>query len=244
MDPDQHQVGGYRQDTRHWDSNGEVKVGGSRLQESLFSATPPIESMRFVLSCEATTRKDGKVRKTMCLDIKKAHLVPLCKIGVHVELPPEAEVQEDECGKLIQRFKNYRPSAQAWEQHYSTLLKTNKFKQLKSVPVAFVHTERDMIGVVHGTTSSGRAVTMDLDWVLKVLEKEYELKNRGRLRPDPNDERKIAMLGRITEYTDEGITRSGDPKTPEVARGLFRDGQLHESTDQQRVRRRWPERAR
>ena len=26
--PDQHQVGGYRQDLRHWDSKGEVKVGG------------------------------------------------------------------------------------------------------------------------------------------------------------------------------------------------------------------------
>ena len=70
-------------------------------REDLFSATPSIELMRFVLSRQATMRKDEQVRKTMFLDIKKAHLAPLCKIVVYVELPPETEVQEDECGKLI-----------------------------------------------------------------------------------------------------------------------------------------------
>jgi len=46
-------------------------------REDLFSATPPIELMRFVLSRQATRRKDGIERKTLFLDIKKAHLAPL-----------------------------------------------------------------------------------------------------------------------------------------------------------------------
>ena len=47
-------------------------------REDLFSATPPIEMMRFVLSRQATRRDDGEDRKTMYIDVKKAHLAPLC----------------------------------------------------------------------------------------------------------------------------------------------------------------------
>jgi hypothetical protein len=69
--------------------------------------------MRFVISRQATMRKDGNVGRTMFSDIKKAHLAPLRKVDDYVELPPEAEVREDECGKLIHWL--YRPAAQALE---------------------------------------------------------------------------------------------------------------------------------
>ena len=45
--------------------------------------------------------KDGRERKSMYLDIKTAYVIPVCEQVVYVELPAEAEVQEDECGKLI-----------------------------------------------------------------------------------------------------------------------------------------------
>ena len=157
----------------------------------------------------------------MFLDIKKAHLAPLCKMDVYVELPPEAEVQEGECGKLIHWLYGCRPAAQAWEEHYSTLLKANGFERLKSVPVAFVHKERDMVGVVHGDDFIWEGCDDNLDWVLGVLEKEYELKNRGRLGPGPNDVRKIDMLGRVIEYTKEGITWSGDPRHQKLLEQYF-----------------------
>ena len=70
-------------------------------RDDLFSATPPLEMMRFIMSRQATRRKDGRKRKTMFFDVKKAHLTPLCEQDVYVELPGEAEVEDDECGKLI-----------------------------------------------------------------------------------------------------------------------------------------------
>ena len=70
-------------------------------REDLFSATPPIEMMRFVLSRQATRRDDGEERKTMYIDVKKAHLAPLCKEDVYVELPAEAGAASDEVGKLV-----------------------------------------------------------------------------------------------------------------------------------------------
>ena len=100
-------------------------------REDLFSATPPLEMMRFIMSRQATHRKDGRERKSMYLDIKKAHVIPLCEQDVYVELPGEAEVEDDECGKLIHWLYGCRPAAQAWEEHYSALLKNHGFKRLK-----------------------------------------------------------------------------------------------------------------
>jgi hypothetical protein len=181
-------------------------------REDLFSATPPLEMIRLMISRQATVRADGKERKTMYLDIKKAHLAPLCKIDVYVELPVEAGVQDDECGKLMHWLYGCRPAAQAWEEHYSALLVDNGFKRLTTVPVAFTHPDRDLHGVVHGDDFVWEGREEDLDWILKVLEREYELKNRGRLGFGPKDVRKIDILGRVIELTDQGIKLSGDPR--------------------------------
>ena len=48
------------------------------FQRDFFSATPPLELMRYMLSRQATIRDDGQERKTMYLDVKKAHLIPKC----------------------------------------------------------------------------------------------------------------------------------------------------------------------
>jgi hypothetical protein len=51
-----------------------------------------------------------------------------------------------------------------------------------------------------------------LDWVLKILEAEYELKNRGRLGLGERDVREIDMLGRVIKIDDDGISWKGDPR--------------------------------
>ena len=170
-------------------------------REDLFNATQPLEMMRFIMSRQATHRKDDRERKSMYLDIKKAHVLPLWEQDVYVELPGEAEVEDDECGKLIHWLYGCHLAAQAWEEHSSALLKNHGFKLLKSVQVAFVHETRDMSGVVHGDDFVWESVDEDLDWVQKLLEDKHELKNRGRLGFGPNDVRKIDTLGCVIEVT-------------------------------------------
>ena len=199
----------------------DFKDAKEKDREDLFSATPPIEMIRFMLSRQATVRKDKKERKTMYLDIKKAHLAPLCQADVYVELPAEAEVQDDECGKLIHWLYGCRPAAQAWEEHYSALLQGNGFKRLQTVPVAFINEEKDLSGVVHGDDFVWEGRDEDLDWVLNLLEKEYELKNRGRLGFGPKDVRKIDILGRVIELSEEGITWKGDPRHQDLLEEHF-----------------------
>ena len=148
----------------------------------------------------------------MYLDVKNAHSAPLCEQDVYVELPLEAKVDDSECGKLIHWLYGCRPAAQAWEEHYSALLKQHGFKRLQSVPVAFVHGTRDLMGVVHGDDFVFVGLDDGLDFVLGVLQSQYEVKNRGRLGRGPGDDRKIDMLGRNIEINDEGITWEGDPR--------------------------------
>ena len=81
-----------------------------------------------------------------------------------------------------------------------------------------------MSGVVHGDDFAWEGIDEDLDWVQKLLEDKYELKNRGRLGFGPNDVRKIDMLGRVIELTHEGITWQGDPRHLQLAVGVFRHG--------------------
>ena len=43
--------------------------------------------------------------------------------------PGEAEVEDDECGKLTHWLYRCRPAAQAWEEHHPALLKNHGFKR-------------------------------------------------------------------------------------------------------------------
>jgi hypothetical protein len=149
-----------------------------------------------MLSRQATRGADGVEIKNDVLGYQKGSPGPLCEQDVYVELPEEAEVREDECGKLVHRLYGCRPAAQAREEHYSALLERNGFRRLKDVPVAFRHEERDMCGVVHGDDFVWEGRDEDRDWMLAVLSKEYESKNRGRVGFSPYDVKEIDMLGR------------------------------------------------
>ena len=116
-------------------------------------------------------------------------MAPRCEKDVYVELPEEAGVDADECGKLIHWLYGCRPAAQAWEEHYSRLLIKNGFRRLRSAPVAFAHEHRDLLGVVHGDDFIWVGLDGDLDWVLALLEGAYEVKSRGRLGEGPKDVR-------------------------------------------------------
>ena len=188
----------------------DFKLKGEKNRENLFSATPPLELIRYVISRQATMRADGQERKTLYIDVKKAHLVAKCTQDVYVELP--AGVQEDECGKLIYWLYGCRPAAQAWEEHYSGVLTAVGFKRLLSSPVAFYHPERDLVRVVHGDDFVFVGVDKELDFVLGVLKELYELKDRGRLGSGDNNKKEVDLLGRKIRWHGWGLTLEGDDR--------------------------------
>ena len=80
----------------------DFKKKGERDREDLFCATPPLELLRVLVSLLVTRSPlhQGRVRKMMFVDVKKAHLVPVCSEDVYIELPVEAGGLHHQCGKL------------------------------------------------------------------------------------------------------------------------------------------------
>ena len=78
-------------------------------EEDLFSATPPLEMMRFILSRQATRRKDGRERQNHVLRQKRKRIL------------------HRYAGRMCtwscrERRDGCRPAAQPGEEHYSALL--------------------------------------------------------------------------------------------------------------------------
>ena len=144
--------------------------------------------------------------------VKKAHLIPLCGDHVYVELPMEAGCAQDECGKLVHWLYGCRKAGQAWEDHYAQVLCLAGFTRGAASPVTFWHAERQMWCVVHGDDFTFTGQEEDLNYVTGVLQKEYEIKVRGRLGFGEGDVRKIDVLGRIIELHDWGCTWEADPR--------------------------------
>ena len=88
--------------------------GWDRDREDLFAATPPWELKRLLLSLAADTR-GGRRRKVMLIDVKKAHLYPLCTENSYVELPEEAEEGPHKVGKLRRMLYGLRSAAATWK---------------------------------------------------------------------------------------------------------------------------------
>ena len=79
--------------------------------------------------------------------------------------------QDDECGKLVYWFYVCRPATQAWEEHHSSVSASVGFKRLLSSPVAFYHSERDLVGVVHSDDFVFVGVDRDLDFARHVCQR-------------------------------------------------------------------------
>eukprot|EP00973_Karenia_brevis_P051195 7111002-Karenia_brevis.AAC.1 len=67
------------------------------------------------MSRAVTSRKDGRSRKLMFVDAKKAHLNPSCEEDVYLELPEECHCPPGNCGKLKHWMYGMRQAAAAWE---------------------------------------------------------------------------------------------------------------------------------
>eukprot|EP00973_Karenia_brevis_P030837 4253400-Karenia_brevis.AAC.1 len=48
--------------------------GGDKDRDELFAETPPLEAKRMLISRAMSRRHDGRSRKLMFVDVKKAHL--------------------------------------------------------------------------------------------------------------------------------------------------------------------------
>eukprot|EP00973_Karenia_brevis_P056717 7891737-Karenia_brevis.AAC.1 len=71
--------------------------GSDKGRDGLFAEAPPLEAKRMLFSRAVTKMEDGRSRKLMFVDVKKAHLNPACEEDVYLELPEECNCPPGYC---------------------------------------------------------------------------------------------------------------------------------------------------
>ena len=85
-----------------------MKGGGQ--PEQFFAATPPWEAKKLLFKMSMVNPKKGKLEtKLMFIDVRKAHLIPVCNEKVFVELPDGRVV------RLKKWLYGMKKAASGWE---------------------------------------------------------------------------------------------------------------------------------
>ena len=189
----------------------DFKPKGEDPRAEIFASMPPLEAKKILFSRAASQVGQARKKKLLFIDIKKAHMNAVCKEWAFVELPEEIR-EEGWCGRLKYWLYGMRPAARAWEEDYVTKLGSEGYKQGRSVPTVFFHEGNGMSGAVHGDDFTFLGYDEDLDELKNLLKGWFDLKVRGRLGPEENDDKEIVILGRTLKWGDKGICIRADTK--------------------------------
>ena len=183
----------------------------------LFAATPPIESLKLLISMAASKQKQGKDLKLMFNDVSRAYFYAKSRRKIFVQLPDEDKEPEDEgmCGELLLSMYGTRDAAQNWEAEYSSFLISIGFEQGVASPCHFFHRDRGIQTVVHGDDFSSLAADHELMWMKSKLEAKYQIKTKV-LGPDERDYKQVRVLNRVISWENGGITYEADPRHAEL----------------------------
>ena len=96
----------------------------------LFAATPPLESLRYVLSLCASSQSGPNPHRILTVDVKRAYFYAPARRPIYIELPVEDRLpgEEDHVAQLNLSLYGTRDAAQNWEAEYSSFMKDVGFK--------------------------------------------------------------------------------------------------------------------
>ena len=177
----------------------------------LFAATPPLESLKLIISFTASGH-DGR-RCLMHNDVSRAYFHAPAKRDVFVEIIGEDKEDGDEerCGWLNVSMYGTRDAAQNWEDAYSRALLKVGFTRGISTPCVFRHGTRDIDTMVHGDDFLSSGSKHQLEWMQGELEKVFTLKTK-KIGTDPSMDKEMTVLGRQIRFERGGITYEADEK--------------------------------
>ena len=138
----------------------EIRLPG---QEAIFAPTPPLESLRMILSMATTSFKGHEKQpdydpnseqrtQILMVDISRAYLNAKTSEDdpIYVELPAEAGAPPGTCALLKRHMYGTRRAAEGWQDEYSTRLVEAGFVQGIASACVFHHEQRGIAVSVHG----------------------------------------------------------------------------------------------
>ena len=187
-----------------------------------FAATPPTETLRFMISNFMTDRwKRGKKmnRVLLVLDVSRAHFHPAATREVYVRLPEE-DYEEGKIGLLKKTMYGTRDAAAGWEEYYCDTYEEAGYKVGQFCPCLFHHPEMDSEAWVHGDDMIIDAEEEDAVKTETFLKTKMLIKRRAMLGFDSKHDKTVTILNRIIELKIEGgqevMTYEPDPRHVEI----------------------------
>ena len=213
----------------------EIRRAG---EDPIFAPTPPLESLRTIVSLAATDLKGmaPHVRDTLSerrtqvsfMDISRAYFCAATDPDdpTYVELPAEDPDSGTKVGLLRKHMYGTRAAAQGWHSEYAgRLVEDLGFSCGDASACIFYHRGRNLRCSVHGDDLTTVGAKADLDWFRSELEKLYELKEPHRIGPGPEDHKEALVLNRVVRWTAAGLEIEADPRQAEkLLRELKLDG--------------------
>ncbi|CAK0821340.1 unnamed protein product, partial [Prorocentrum cordatum] len=184
----------------------------------VFSAMPPLEAMRSLVSLMVTwtrepplhiqesLRKKGRKPgnfKIGFFDISRAHFYGKAQRRIFVELEEESrkEYGEDKCGLLLKSWYGTQDASKIWQGDYTELLEENGYKAGVSCPAVFYKEVDETRLLGHGDDFAVLAQQQDIDSFEATLGKKYEFKKIANLGFDEGDDKQAVFLNRVIEVS-------------------------------------------
>ena len=186
--------------------------------DSLYASTPPLESLRIILSNAATwTKGQSETRKNVMInDVRRAYFYAKVSRDIYVELPAEdPDAGPDVLGKLELCLYGTRDAAKSWQETLSAQLISVGFVRGVGHPSVFHHVERDIMTLVHGDDYFSSGLQANLDWLEGELAASYEIQTQ-KIGAGEGCVQEGKVLNRIVRYTDQGWQLEADPRHSEL----------------------------
>lgn len=191
-----------------------------RDQVPIFSATPPLETLRTLVARLASEDPAGQADpyKAVHIDVSRAHFYATAVRDVYIELPgedPKSQIP-GACGKLRKTMYGTLDAAERWGEHYAEVLRDAGFTRGRASPCHFWCKEHELWVLVHGDDFFGIARAAGRKHLVDTLRAHYEIKVK-EAGPQAADPKELMVIGRILSFRPDGVTLEADPCHAEQA---------------------------
>ena len=193
--------------------------------ENTFAATPPLESLKYLLSRfqsrrRGPTRSAGE-RKILVLDVSRAHFHPKCRRELYIRLPEE-DAQAGFVGRLLRTLYGTRDAANAWDEFFNEAIVRREYEVGLSSPCLYYCAAEDSSGWRHGDDLVFEGPDEWLDRLEEGLRSVMILQRRAKLGWGAADDKHVTILNRLVDLKDDScvVTFEPDPRHVDLLRGL------------------------
>jgi len=182
-------------------ARAKLARGAGLSPEEVFSAMPPVESLKLLLALWGALGVDIDGEE-LCLgvwDVSRAHFYGKAKRELYIRLPDE--LAKPGCiGRLRKTMYGVRDASSIWLETWGAYLTTKGFIIGRANPALF-HDKKSK-GFCHGDDFVVLASRKKLEEFGRILEAEYEVKCQGIIGYGDGAQKEVAILNRVVRVVD------------------------------------------